>query len=102
MKRIFITISQNLLIVFTVIFFMLSCSKDDDINPTAKDEDADVVYDWYKLIANIQLPSSPQPVLLFNQRNFGLYRREPVRIGTAGYSRSFKFIYQIISNACNA
>ena len=36
----------------------------------ATEESADVVYDWYKLIAQIQLLSNPSPVLQ-NYRNFG-------------------------------
>jgi hypothetical protein len=39
--------------------------------PTYKDESAQVVYDWYKMIARVQLPASPQPVILLNNRNFG-------------------------------
>ncbi|QMU27521.1 vanadium-dependent haloperoxidase [Adhaeribacter radiodurans] len=39
--------------------------------PKYRQESADVVYDWYKLIARIQFRSNPQPVVIFNNRNFG-------------------------------
>ena len=38
--------------------------------PQAK-ESADVVYEWYNLIAKLQRPSNPQPVVILNYRNFG-------------------------------
>lgn len=40
-------------------------------SPNASDESAAVVYDWYKLIAGIQLYSNPQPPVLKNFRDFG-------------------------------
>ncbi len=39
--------------------------------PKYTQEKADVVYDWYKLLAEIQLPVNPQPVVILNNRNFG-------------------------------
>ncbi len=39
--------------------------------PKYTQEKADVVYDWYKLIARIQRPANPQPNGILNNRNFG-------------------------------
>jgi hypothetical protein len=39
--------------------------------PKHTEESADVVYDWYKLLARIQLRTNPQPVVILNNRNFG-------------------------------
>ena len=50
---------------------LAGCVKDVPIPPTASEESANVVYDWYKLIARLQLYSNPQPVVLLNYRNFG-------------------------------
>jgi hypothetical protein len=66
--------------------------------PTYKQESAKVVYDWYKLIAQIQLPASPQPVVILNNRNFGyigvgLY--EAVRPGIKGSVSLSTRLYQM-------
>lgn len=65
---------------------------------TYKQESAKVVYDWYKLIAQIQLPASPQPVVILNNRNFGyigvgLY--EAVRPGIKGSVSLATRLYQM-------
>ncbi|MHA4843987.1 vanadium-dependent haloperoxidase [Flavitalea antarctica] len=56
--------------MITVLGLLSGCVKDFDHPPKATEESADVVYDWYKLIAQIQLISNPSPVLQ-NYRNFG-------------------------------
>jgi hypothetical protein len=64
--------------LFFLISLLYSCeqlNKLEDIfhhPPTYTQESAQVVYDWYKLIARIQMPASPQPVIILNNRNFGI------------------------------
>src|SRR5688572_26931648 len=63
----------KLVLIVMVISLMSGCSKFDFFHkkdPKPAEESADVVYDWYKLIAQIQLRSNPSPVLQ-NYRNFG-------------------------------
>lgn len=59
----------KVLVVIMILGLLPGCVKDPFPRPAA-DENADVVYDWYKLIAQIQLLSNPSPVLQ-NYRNFG-------------------------------
>ncbi len=66
--------------------------------PTYPQESAAVVYDWYKLMARIQLRTTPQPVVLLNSRNFGyigvgLY--EAVRPGSKGAVSLSSRLYQM-------
>ncbi|MBC6991793.1 vanadium-dependent haloperoxidase [Hymenobacter sp. BT491] len=66
--------------------------------PQPQQESAAVVYDWYKLIAKTQLRVAPQPVVLFNNRNFGfigvgLY--EAVRPGVKGAVSLASQLYQM-------
>jgi hypothetical protein len=60
------------LFLFSLLF---SCEKllDEIVHrpPKHAQESAAVVYDWYKLMARIQLRTSPQPVLILYNRNFG-------------------------------
>jgi len=63
--------SLKLLFLITILSVLSGCVKRDHIPPTATEESADVVYDWYKFIARMQLRVNPQPVLLLNNRNFG-------------------------------
>jgi hypothetical protein len=76
-----------------LVSFLYSCehlNKIDEIihrPPKHKEESAQVVYDWYKLMEKIQLRTTPQPAALLNIRNFayigvGLY--EAVRPGIKG------------------
>jgi hypothetical protein len=63
-------------------------------------ESADVVYQWYRFIATLQLPASPQPVVLANNRNFayigiGLY--EAVQPGIIGARSLSSELYQMPS-----
>jgi hypothetical protein len=60
------------LIMMIMLFGLLSgCIKDVDRPHTANEESADVVHDWYKLIAQIQLRTNPAPVVIQNFRNYG-------------------------------
>jgi hypothetical protein len=60
------------LLMMIMLFGLLSgCIKDVDRPHTANEESADVVYDWYKLIAQIQLRTNPAPVTLQNFKNYG-------------------------------
>ena len=63
------------LFVLILLGLLFSCEEiiDEIIHkpPKHTQESADVVYDWYKLIARIQLRTTPQPVVILNNRNFG-------------------------------
>ncbi|MGV3586650.1 MAG: vanadium-dependent haloperoxidase [Adhaeribacter sp.] len=63
------------LVLLSLITMLFSCEEifDEIFKKPRKhtNENATVVYDWYKLIAKIQLRSSPQPVVILNNRNFG-------------------------------
>ncbi|UOQ68801.1 hypothetical protein [Hymenobacter volaticus] len=66
--------------------------------PTVHEESADVVYDWYKLIGQIQLRTSPQPNVIANNRSFGyigvgLY--EAVQPGLKGAVSLSSTLYQM-------
>jgi hypothetical protein len=50
---------------------LAGCVKDAPFTPTAGEENANVIHDWYKLIARIQLYTSPSPNVLQNFRNYG-------------------------------
>jgi hypothetical protein len=88
----------KLLLTVGIISFLYGCHKKDHWPPTATEESADVVYQWYKLVARLQLPSSPQPVVILNHRNFGyigvgLY--EAVRPGIKGAASLSSKLYQM-------
>jgi hypothetical protein len=92
--------SLKLLIVVIVFGFLSGCQKKDHWPPKANEENADVVYAWYKFIAKVQLPLNPQPVLILNHRNFGfigvgLY--EAVRPGIKGAVSLSSKLYQMPS-----
>lgn len=79
---------------------LYSCYKRDDPPPKPQEENADVVYAWYKFIATTQRPASPQPVVILANRNFGyigigLY--EAVRPGSKGSSSLSSWLYQMPS-----
>lgn len=89
--------SLKLLIVVMITGLLFSCRKFDHLPPKA-DENADVVYDWYKFIAKVQRPAAPQPVVILNLRNFsfigvGLY--EAVRAGSKGAISLSSKLYQM-------
>jgi hypothetical protein len=69
---------------FKIILFLIflglftGCVKDDPFHPPAKEESANVIYDWYKLIIRIQINLTPSPIVLQNNRDLayvgvGLY-----------------------------
>jgi hypothetical protein len=87
------------LIIVMIIGFFYSCKKIDHEPPKA-DENADVIYAWYKFMAKVQLPANPQPVVILNNRNFGfigvgLY--EAVRAGSNGSKSLSSKLYQMPS-----
>jgi hypothetical protein len=87
---------KGLMIVMLIGLFY-SCKKIDHEPPKA-DENADVVYAWYKFMAKVQLPANPQPVVILNNRNFGyigvgLY--EAVRAGSKGAKSLSTKLYQM-------
>jgi len=91
------TRSSKLFMVIMLLMLLNGCVKDPP-RPIANEESADVVYDWYKLIARIQLRSNPQPVVLQNYRNFGfigvgLY--EAVQPGIEGAVSLSSRLYQM-------
>ncbi|HUQ96017.1 MAG TPA: hypothetical protein VM010_00020, partial [Chitinophagaceae bacterium] len=63
--------SLKLLVVILFSGLLTGCHKEDHFPPKANVESADVVYQWYKLLAKIQLLANPQPVVILNNRNFG-------------------------------
>jgi hypothetical protein len=84
-------------VLLTALLF--SCKK-IDLQPKPPEENADVVYAWYKFIARVQLRAAPQPVVIFNNRNFafigvGLY--EAVRPGSKGAESLSSRLYQMPS-----
>lgn len=88
----------KVLIIVIILGLLYSCKKNDHWPPRANEESADVVYDWYKFIAKIQRPVSPQPPILLNNRNFGfigigLY--EAVRPGIKGSVSLSSRLYQM-------
>ncbi|THU31106.1 hypothetical protein FAM09_28905 [Niastella caeni] len=83
-----------------LIGLLFGCRKRDDRPPRSPEESADVVYAWYKFIANVQRPANPQPVVILNFRNFafigvGLY--ESVRPGSKGAASLSTRLYQMPS-----
>ena len=92
--------SSKLLLIFMVLGLLSACVKDFDHPRKATEESADVVYDWYKLIAQIQLRTTPAPVVLQNFRSFafvgvGLY--ESVHPGIKGSVSFSSKLYQMPS-----
>src|SRR5688500_12757930 len=92
--------SSKLFIMIMVLGLLSGCVKDFDHPRKATEESADVVYDWYKLIAQIQLRTTPPAVVLLNARNFGyvgvgLY--EAVQPGIKGAVSLSSKLYQMPS-----
>lgn len=92
--------SLKLLITVMLLSILYSCHKRDDPRPHPQEEKADVVYAWYKFIAQVQRPANPQPVVLQNIRNYGfigvgLY--EAVRPGSKGAASLSSLLYQMPS-----
>jgi hypothetical protein len=87
----------SLLMIVMLTGLLHSCRK-VDLPPKPPEENADVVYAWYKFIAKVQLRVNPQPVVLLNLRNFGfigvgLY--EAVRPGSKGAESLSSKLYQM-------
>lgn len=90
----------NLLILLLTAGLLYGCVRDDILHPPAPEENADVVYDWYKLAIRTQLHTNPPPVVITNNRNFGyigvgLY--EAVRPGIKGSVSISTILYQMPS-----
>ena len=88
---------SKLLQVALLISLLFGCRKIDR-PPHSPEENADVVYAWYKFIAKVQQPANPQPVVILNMRNFGfigagLY--EAVRSGNKGAESLSSSLYQM-------
>lgn len=92
------------LLALFLLSLLYSCEQLEKIDeifhkpPKYTQESATVIYDWYKLMARIQLRNNPQPVALQNIRNFsyigvGLY--EAVRPGTKGAISLASKLYQM-------
>ncbi|HSB91801.1 MAG TPA: vanadium-dependent haloperoxidase [Flavitalea sp.] len=87
---------QVLLILIVTV--LSGCVKDPPFPPTATNEKADLVYDWYKLIIHNQIGTAPPPVVLQNNRDFsyvgiGLY--ESVQHGINGGRSLSSILYQM-------
>src|SRR5688572_27373672 len=92
--------SVKLLMSVVLISLLTGCFKNDKIPSHPPEENADVVYAWYKFISKIQLRFTPQPVVILNNRNFGfigvgLY--EAVRPGSKGAESLSSTLYQMPS-----
>lgn len=96
-----LTTNRSVKFLSTVILIgiLCSCHKRDLPFPRPQEEEnADVVYAWYKFIAQTQRPASPQPVVILANRNFGfigvgLY--EAVRPGAKGSASLSSWLYQM-------
>ncbi|MDB5242151.1 MAG: phosphoesterase PA-phosphatase related protein [Spirosoma sp.] len=100
MKRLMLKhlFSAKLGVAFLLLGILTRCQITDHALPKAPEEPADVVYQWYKFMARLQLRENPQPVLLAQNRAFafigvGLY--ESVQPGIAGATSFSKRLYQM-------
>jgi hypothetical protein len=59
------------LLIISLFVFLFSCKKNGTPLPSATDESAAVVHDWYKLLIRIQLHANPPTFALLNMSNFG-------------------------------
>ncbi|MFL5747257.1 MAG: vanadium-dependent haloperoxidase [Niastella sp.] len=89
--------SVKLLLAVLFISLLYNCRK-IDLPSHPPEENADVVYGWYKFIAKVQRPANPQPVVILNMRNFGfigvgLY--EAVRPGSKSAESLSSSLYQM-------
>ena len=90
--------SAKLWVVFLLLGVMPRCQVMDHRPPQPAEENADVVYQWYKLMNRLQLPINPQPVVFIQLRAFsyigvGLY--ESVQPGIKDASSLSKKLYQM-------
>jgi hypothetical protein len=89
--------SSKLFITIMLLGLLSGCMK-HPVPPIANEEPADVVYGWYKLMAKIQLSTTPPQVTLQNIRNLsyvgvGLY--EAVSPGIRGAVSLSSKLYQM-------
>ncbi|HVG41629.1 MAG TPA: hypothetical protein VM888_08460, partial [Chitinophagaceae bacterium] len=63
--------SSKLLVLLLIFGIIQGCQKNDNLPPKATEENADVVYQWYRFVAKLQQLTSPQPVTILHNRNFG-------------------------------
>ena len=85
-------------LMFLFVSVLSGCVKDHPYPPTATNEKADVVYDWYKLIIHNQIGTTPPLVVLQNNRDLsylgiGLY--EAVQHGIKGGHTLSSMLYQM-------
>jgi len=90
--------SSKLFITIVLLGLLPGCLKQHPFPPIANEEPADVVYGWYKLMASIQLKTTPPQVTLQNIRNLsyvgvGLY--EAVNPGIRGAVSLSSKLYQM-------
>jgi hypothetical protein len=88
------------LYLFIALFVSLfyGCVKDNPFPPTASNDSADVVYDWYRLMMQIQLNTIPKPAELQNIRDLsyvgvGLY--EAIQPGIKDARSLSTILYQM-------
>ena len=89
---------SKLIIAIMFCGLLSGCIKDFDPPRKAAEENANVVYDWYRLMSRLQLRSNPAPVTLLNFRNYGyvgvgLY--EAVQPGIEGGRSLSSVLYQM-------
>src|SRR6476620_8300762 len=87
-----------LVVVAILLGLFPGCVKDHPYPPTATNEKADVVYDWYKLVIHNQIGTTPPLVVLQNNRDMsyvgiGLY--EAVQHGIKGAHSLSSMLYQM-------
>ena len=90
--------SVKLLVAFLLLGSLSRCQLADHGLPKPAEERADIVYQWYKFMNRLQMPVTPQPVLLAQHRAFayigvGLY--ESVQPGIKDASSLSKKLYQM-------
>jgi len=91
----------HLFVLFFAGLLVFGCKQGTTEPPQAPDASqakADLVFDWYKLMAKLELRNNPQPVILANNRNYayvgvGLY--EAVRPGLRGAEGLSSKLYQM-------
>lgn len=87
-----------LFVLIMVLGLFSSCGKDDHWPPPASGESANVLYDWYRLAARIQLYTNPAPQVQVNNRAFayiGVGVWESVRPGVRGSVSLSTLLYQM-------
>ena len=95
--------SLKLIALIMVLSVLNSCSKFDHLFPhhdnNKHEESADVLYDWYRLGARMQLYTNPAPVTLANFRVFGYIEvgvYEAVQPGIKGSKSLTSILYQMV------